>query len=229
MATVRIPVRHKEPLAFVASMEEDRFDELKECFQPVQGDLSMSSVVRQIAAAVEPDAEAGAVLDALIGAKAFTSDIELTQENAALQIAALQIAALQIAGSDPLELDDPQRDVLADRLTALFQLPALNLLAHSSSLRAEDEYSYCASRIFSDLRPMFGPDEDVTAVAALIRHSLKFDVHIDGRIESLLIVVNERALQEIATVVERAIRKAESLRDIAHRAGLSVIDLEEMH
>lgn len=200
-------------------MSGDHFDALSSCFGSVEGDLSAVHVEQGIASAIPAIDAAGSILDALIGACAYGRGKDLTPED----------AGKTIADADLLELDDTERSALADRLTSLFQSPVLGLLAHAASLLAEDEYSYCASRILSDLRPMFGTDDDVSASSALIRHTLKFEVHIDGRLESVVISIGDRALDELAAGVERAKKKAESLRDLAHRAELQVIELKETH
>ena len=203
----------------MATMSADCFDALESCFGPVEGDLSTVHVEGEIASAIDANEEAGPILDALIGACAFGRGKGLEPES----------TGKEVADSDLLELDDNSRSALAGRLATLFHSAVLELFAHAASLLAEDEYSYCTSRILSDLRPMFGADEDLTPAAALIRHTLKFDVHIDGRLESVVISVDDRALDEIAVGVERAQKKAESLRDVAHRAGLRVVNLKETH
>lgn len=219
MASVRIPPSQRESLVLVATMSADSFEALESCFGPVEGDLSTVQVEQEIASAIPAVEEAGPILDALIGACAYGRGRDLTPED----------AGKKIAESDVLELDDQARSALADRLASVFQSPVLEPLAHAASLLAEDEYSYCTSRILSDLRPMFGADEDVTPSSALLRHTLKFDVHIDGRLKSVVISIDNKALEELAAGVERAQKKAESLRDLAHRAGLRVIELKETH
>lgn len=219
MVVVRIPVRHREPLALVASMSVERFEALRSCLGPVDGDLLTPRVVDEIASRVEVADEAGMLLDSLIGAWAFGQDAELTSA----------VAANEVAASNLLDLDGPQRQTLADRLSSLFDTPTLGLLAHASSLRAEDVYSYCTARILSDLRPMFGSGGDIAPSATIVRHTLKFEVHVDGRIESIVIAVNDRALKELAESVERAIHKGDLLREIAHQAGLRMVDLGETH
>ena len=219
MAAIRIPIRHRGPLALVASMSRERFEALEDCLGSPEGDLSTSRVVNDITPLVEDLDEPVVLLDALIGAWAFGQDTDLTPED----------TAREVASSESLEIDESERSILFDRLTVLFCNPVLDLLAHAASIRAEDEYSYCTSRILSDLRPMFSKDEDVIPIAALIRHSLKFNVHVDGRIESVTIAVNDRALDEIASGIERALRKAESLREVAHKAGIKIIDSKEIH
>lgn len=219
MARIRIPASQIGPLERLAAMSDERYAELEAYFGPIEGDLTRQAVADRVAAVIDNAGEAEALLDAVLGACAFGRGAGLKQES----------AATEIAGSDLLELDDAEQKTLAARLEALFRSPTLELLAHAVSLRAEDEFTYCTSRILSDLRPIFGRDEEPTSTAALIRHTLKFDVHINGRLESVLISVDDRALQEIAAGVERAIRKSETLVKIAHDAGLRVVDLGEVH
>ena len=219
MSSVRIPPSHRGALALVATVSAERFRALEQCFGHVEGDVERSDVVSEVASAVEAVDEAGTILDALIGACAFGLGKGTTPES----------AAVEVADSELLKLESSERITLAQRLTVLFHSSVLALLAHAASLIAEDEYSYCTSRFLSDLRPLFGRDDDLTPSSAIIKHLLKFDVHIDGRLESVMISVDDRALDEIAAGVERAQEKAEVLREIAHKAGLRIVNLKEAH
>lgn len=200
-------------------MGDEQFEELLTRFGSSEGDMTRTDIVDQLADVLEASEEATSVLDALVGAWTFGRLADLSQEG----------AGADVANSDELKLDSNERSGLAVRLASLFHSPVLDAFAHATSLVLEDDHSYCTSRILSDLRPMFGPDDDVTPTATLIRHSLRFDVHTDGRLESVLISIDERGLEELAAGVERANKKAKALRMIAHQAGLRVVDLEETH
>lgn len=218
MPSIRIPPPHKGPLVLIATMGSARFDSLKSCLRHRDGDLSRQSVVKQIETATNIT-KADRLVDALAGAWAFANRAGHTYEQ----------AAGIIAGSDVLKLSDNETSALAYRLSILFQSPVLSLLAHAISLAEEEEYSYCTLRILSDLRPMFSQDEDTEPVAALVRHTMKFSVHVEGRIESIVISVDDKALGDIRAGVERAMNKAQTLRQIAHKAGLRIVDLEATH
>ena len=219
MAAIRIPVRLRGPLSYVASMSSERFEALSNCFRLLEGDILTSQVRSEVGSTIDDPDEGDLLVDALTNAWMFGKDADLTQEG----------AAKIVASSELLELSESERRVLSGRLATLFHEPVLDLLAHATSVRAEDEHSYCTSRILSDLRPMFGRDKDATPIAALIRHSLKFEVHVDDRIESIVLAVNDIALREIAANIERALNKADSLRKIAHSANIRVVDSGEVH
>lgn len=217
MTDLRVPPSHRRPLVRLASMDDADYDRVKACFLRVEGDLSTSAVVSQLGATFESSGEAESVLDALIGASLFGHSTD----------PGLESAATEIVESDNLKLEPGQRELLGARLTELFQSPVLELFAKAVSLRAEDERSYCASRILTDLRPIFSQEESTEPLAALIQHTLKFDVHINGRVESILISIDSRGLTELATAIARAARKAVSMAGIARSANLQLVEFEE--
>ena len=198
-------------------MDRVAYDGLKACLLRAEGDLSTSTVVSQLSESFESGTEAESILDALIGASLFGYSTDI----------GLDDAAKEIAESDFLELGSSEREVLGTRLAELFRTPVLELFAKAVSLRAEDERSYCKSRILTDLRPIFSDDESAEPMAALIRHTLKFDVHTDGDIKSISISIDTRGLSELVTAIARAAQKAASLAEIARDSNLQLIDFEE--
>ncbi len=129
MAKVRIPPSHRKPLTLVAAMSPDSFSGLLRSFEPREGDLFTAHIEEEIASVIPGAGEAGAILDALIGACAFGRGKNLTPES----------ASQKIADADVLDLDNLSRSSLADRLASLFQSPVLGLLAHAASLHCEIE------------------------------------------------------------------------------------------
>lgn len=220
MATrIRIPLSHRASIENLAQLSDERYEALAECFEDLDGDLSTTNVEARVAEVLGDDQDATTVFDALIGASLFGRRAHRPPER----------VAQEVSTSELLQLEQDERRILADRLLSIFSRPGFVLIALASSLRAEDEFSYCTSRIVSDLRPVFTPSDDTEPIAALIQHSLKFEVHIDGRIQSVLIAVDARGLDELANNIKRAARKAEFLRRIAHESDLPVIDLHEEH
>lgn len=220
MATrIRIPPSHRASIERLAQLNDERYEALAGCFEVSDADLSTTDLEARVAAALGDDQDATSIFDALIGASLFGRRAHKSPER----------VAQEVSTSELLELERDERRTLEDRLVSIFSRPGFVLIALASSLRAEDEFSYCTSRIVSDLRPIFTPSDETEPIAALIQHSLKFEVHIDGRIQSILIAIDSRGLDELADNIRRAARKADGLRRIAHESDLPVIDLHEEH
>jgi len=207
-------------MELLAALDKDSFDSVLTGFGAVKGDVSRSGLVKQLGGALVSEDEASTLLDALVGAWNVGQRSELP----------LDQAARFVSASELLDLSDGEREILEQRLRQLFESATLGLFGHAFLLFAEDERAYCTSRILSDLRPMFGKnDDDLAPSAALIRHTLKVDVHVDGKLESIEISVNDRALRQLSGNIDRALLKAEALRKIAHDADLQVVDIQGTH
>ena len=198
-------------------MDRVAYDGLKACLLRAEGDLSTSTIVSQLSEIFASGAEAESTLDALIGASLFAYSTDVGLED----------AAKELTDSEILELGASERELLRSRFVELFRTPVLELFAKAVSLRAEEERSYCKSRILTDLRPIFSGDDSAEPIAALIKHTLKFDVHEDGDIRSISISIDTRGLSELVTAIARAAQKATSLAAIAHSSNLQLIDFEE--
>ncbi len=218
MTSLRIPLPHRHSIEELASLPSDQFSELIASLQPEGLEISRSSIVAAIRdqlALEEPEV----VLDALIGARSYGRRQELSTA----------LTAMDVSSSETLDLAEAERAQLAERLEALFNIQAVDLLARAVSLVTEDEHAYCESRSLTDLRPLFTNDDDPSPEAAIIRHSLKITVHVDGKLESVTISADERSLAELAAAIERALKKGLALRKLAHSSGLKTVNLETTH
>ncbi|WP_423918873.1 hypothetical protein [Candidatus Poriferisodalis sp.] len=200
-------------------MDSEEYNDLYEKFLNLDETLVTSAIIARLEDLHGSLTDGEAMLDALLGACLY--DRRTTQSR--------ERVASDIAQSDVLDIQSSSQDILAERLVDLFETPVLRLLAHAASLRAEDDRLYCTSRILSDLRPLFSKDKDAEPIAALIRHTLRFNVHENGRIESIQISIGGKALAELKEAIERALQKSESLAQIARAAELMIVEHEETH
>lgn len=218
MTNIRIPIGHRDPLLFVARADDEDYRAVTNCW-----DTAPAGVLRRtdlLAALTEHVGEiADSLIDALLGARSFGANRDWSPE----------LNAERVSSSETLDLEEEERARLRVRLEELFERPALDLFARAVSIHAEDRNVYCSARTLSDLRPIFSRGDNPKPEGAIIRHTLTFDVHIDGRLESIAISADENALTQLASAIERALQKGEALRSIAASSDLCVVDLEETH
>jgi hypothetical protein len=218
MTSVRIPPGHREPLAFIARADQGAFEAVLRCWDADDGPvLKRSELLKALDDKVGE--VASGLIDALLGARTYGANRGWAPD----------VNADSVSTSETLDLDQAERDALRARLQQLFESPGLELFARAVSIQAEDQNVYCSARTLSDLRPIFSRGDDPRAEGAIIRHTLTFDVHIDGRIESVAISADEKALTELASAINRALQKGDVLRAIAASSNLRVVDLEETH
>lgn len=90
----------------------------------------------------------------------------------------------------------------------------------------EHEHVLCEPRVLTDLRPVFGKNEE--PAAGVIVHTMKIKYHEGayGPLKEFFVALNSEDIEELRDILDRATRKEESLRRLATEAGLRCLDLE---
>lgn len=116
---------------------------------------------------------------------------------------------------------DPDLAVLAgrasevkQRLESLLSIETINVISKSARLQRDGERLYCASKILSDIRPVFKADAKVRPIGAVITHSLKLDYHEGQDTRLFFVVLDSEDLIALRRVLDRAIAKDKTLRKL---------------
>jgi len=117
----------------------------------------------------------------------------------------------------------PALDRFKDRLKAFLGIDAIARAAKSNVLRYEQERTVHGVRILTDARPIFGNSVEEPPEAIAIIHTLKIAYHRAGRLEEEFFAFDEHDLKELKNAVERAERKANSLRAVLTKSQLKVL------
>jgi hypothetical protein len=83
-----------------------------------------------------------------------------------------------------------------------------------------------SARILTDIRPVFGRDADVPPIGAVIAHVLKIDYFSQGDSGSLYVSLNNRDLELLRNLVDRAFTKLKTLRAVLESTGLPFDEAE---
>jgi hypothetical protein len=129
--------------------------------------------------------------------------------------------AVDVAHSRDLELDEAARVAFAARLQPLLEIESLAVAARASDIVTEYDRVFHDARILNDLRPVFGADLDDGPKAATLIATLKIDYHPPrGPIDSEFYALEHSDLLRLRDVVDRAIAKHASLRQLMDRMSL---------
>lgn len=220
MSRFRVPPFQRRAFELLASAERALVESLLTELGSLEGDLSKSRVAKAVSAALEVSEQEGhGATEAVLGVAGSIDWTDVT----------LPEFINELSQDDSLSLETEARAVLVDNMLALAVVPQVSLLARAASLLSEDERSLCTARTVSDIRPVFSSRTDTNISGALIHHTLKMDVHHDGNIESHYITVSRDGLARLRDVVERAIDKHESLRQVLAAAQITILEVEEEH
>lgn len=137
-------------------------------------------------------------------------------------------AALALANSSKLSLTDKQRERLAGLLERLLTLPQVITSAKAESMLFESERLFLSCRIVTDIRPVFGWDVGDAPQGAMLRHMLRVDfLQAQGGRDAIFIALDSSDLGDLEEAIERASRKADSVKGLLSMVDLPLFEIAE--
>jgi hypothetical protein len=126
------------------------------------------------------------------------------------------------------ELTSTQEPAFRERLAKALSIEILNVKAKALALSNEHEHLFCSARIFTDMRPIYGEDPSQPPEAMTITHILKIHYHAAGnRIHEIYLGIGSSDIEEFREVLDRAEKKAESIRALLESSKIRFIDPQQ--
>jgi hypothetical protein len=214
MTRFRVPARHIGALKYIASAEDDAFDQLLSALADEPAS-SRAEVEDQVKGLLPNDDDVPGYRP-LVGAIMALCVLRGSED-------ASEFAA-EIAQGEELEFEDTERAIFEPRLARVLGLEPLTNLAKAANLISESDKLYGEGRIITDIRPVFPPtDPSRRPSGALILHTLKIDYYKDEEFASGYFVLDDVDLQMLRKAVDRALEKSKSLRELLLSVDLAVM------
>ncbi len=109
------------------------------------------------------------------------------------------------------ESSSQQLAELEQVLSAILRVDALRTSMKGISLMADHERLFLDSRILTDIRPIFDDDKNALPSGAVITHTMKINMYVDGKQVSMYVVLDGDDLHKLKSVLDRAIQKEQQL------------------
>lgn len=110
-------------------------------------------------------------------------------------------------------------------VAALSLEKTLGTAAKSGNVLTQHERIFHSCRVMTDLRPIFHIDVNEKPDAAVIIHMLKITQRDNsGNREDLYFALDHNDVITMQTVLERALKKEKTLKDIVKHSGVAVLD-----
>ena len=113
---------------------------------------------------------------------------------------------------------------LKERLSTLLSIESAFLTAKAATILSAHEHPFEEAAIFTDIRPVFGDEgasSDATSPsAAVLVHQLRLRLGGENQPQELFVAMDNRDLDTLAKLVDRARRKSKALAQLMHRANL---------
>jgi hypothetical protein len=225
MASIAVPESSHPALKSLVHLSADEFELLLKALNRV----TPGGTAEQFSAHAAENAPTIApstiktIVNELFKLTSFKEQLGQTIPDFAKSIADAVLA--QQSGSFPFNKTD--RDVLSDRLIKLFELKGpLALTAKALDLLTDAQNLFYSSKILTDIRPVF--DEKGTAAeAAVMVHHLVIHYRDTSDHKDFFVTLDSNDLKQLRAVLDRAERKAETLKPLLKRLELPYLDIEE--
>ena len=119
-----------------------------------------------------------------------------------------------------------QIEQLRINLQKLLRVPSIYLGAKATSVITDNHATFLASRVLTDVRPIFAL-ESTDLSGAVVVHNLKISYSSDSESDrEFFVSLDDVDVQQLIDSLQRAQKKADSLRKFFVAAELPLIDLE---
>lgn len=143
------------------------------------------------------------------------------------QVAEYVTRAMEESSFEELSLSREEREHFRARLADLLSLESLETSGKAGNLLFEHEHVLRDARILTDIRPIFGSTPEEAPKGAMIAHKLKLGyLDSDGAYKELFITLETSDIPILQDLLERADKKAESLRYILETAEVPYVGSE---
>ena len=217
MALIRMPDPVVTGLKSLATLNDEQFQELHLAFE------SIPLRIRQPVVFDDPETKPTTIPPAdfsSIKLAVFPLFVSVATVPVPLSEYASDIAKSVSEHGEPLS-DDLLRQ-LSERLNRLFAISSIQVVAKAYDVLTEHGCTFSSARVLTDVRPVFGEDVEQAPGSAVIVHMLNID---HGAEENFVVALDITDIQKLIEILERAKKKAESLKSVIASTGVIYIDV----
>jgi len=212
MATpLRVPGDYEGGLAKVRDLPDESARELSQALRQIPNTYNQTTLSSAIAEKVDTIAASDVreIVPALFSLYAYRDYSQAAISDVAEGVA----RAMEESGSEQLRLLPEDRDSFMNRLAELLSVEQLDRAARAAILVTESEHSWRESRILTDIRPVFDPENpDASPRGTVILHTLKISYRADNIVKEFFVALDVDDVRQLREQLERADAKAESLK-----------------
>jgi len=166
-------------------------------------------------------------VEEIVPAALFLHQIKEALEASSPEIAERFTLGMEEVASERLRLLPGRRDVFQTRLLELLGIERLSITAKAGALSLEAEHSLMETRILTDIRPIFEPENpQAPPTGAVIIHTLKIAYRDDNQSKDFFVTLDTNGARELSEQLERANTKVESLKSVLEASQVPFIDTE---
>jgi hypothetical protein len=217
-----IPESQRDGFKQFISLPDDKWKSLLQGLESAEPTISAGALAKEISPGVELNA------DQLRQVVVMAGSLYMTRDQRGVNVDEFAEAVVEEAVQEGLvdRGDSEATSKLKERVSQLLSLHhSLGVSAKATQLLLRHKNPLLTARIFTDIRPVFTGDENLTPRAAVLVHTLELVTSTDGRELSHYIALDSTDLKTLKRIVDRAIHKEASLKTIM--ASLPLVEINQ--
>jgi len=216
-----IPERFHQGFKYFFDLTDKKQDALIKTINDLQMGLSPSKITEEISQKLKLDKsrteEIVDVLFSLIRAKeSFDDDLELFVDRI---VDALEGAKI-VKAKPKKKLSDLLFKFLNLRGSFYFTFKGIDLSTERQKILSE-------SKIFTDIRPIFGDSKDYNINCSLIIHNLKIEYFEDAKQKNIFFALDSKDLKDLKDIIIRAQEKEKAIEKQYKKSNISFLEISE--
>ena len=217
MARLFLADSQRNALARLGQVDEAQAAKLVAVFDGLRAYLTVDALAREATQAAPSLEDVDDIVVTLLGLTTEIRHLPM-EEIAQLLHDSLDADALGGAAVDV--------DRVVEVVARLTSTRALRTSANAHEVLAQHDRNFQSARIFTDLRPLFDTNPEQPPSGAVIVEMLQLETWSgDGRTETVRVAMDRTDLLELRAVIERAIKKTDSLRRLMEQSGVANFEL----
>ncbi len=133
--------------------------------------------------------------------------------------------AIDESGVEEFKLPGEAREQFKHRLVGILEAGSIHLGLKAGELLTEHEHTIHDARVLTDVRPVFGSNPEEPPEANVLVHMLKLSYHDESEeVKEIYVALDTGDVNRLISTLERANKKAESLKKMLEPTGVPYID-----
>lgn len=217
MASFRIPPAHRDGLGELLALDEDSKQRLLSALEDT-GAVSKPNDLSKRASSLSklPLEAVSNIVTVLVSLNALRSHLDITADEVADQVC----DAIVQSSDKELTLTSENREQFRGYLAKLLEARSLVVSSKVVDVWTEHEHAFCNARIFTDLRPVFGGEQEDTLMATGVVHMLKLSYHEQNEIKEMYVALDDDDIKNLSDALNKASIRSEGLRALLKEAKI---------
>ncbi|MGD1156428.1 MAG: hypothetical protein ABSA41_11420 [Terriglobia bacterium] len=222
-----VPSKYVAGMSAIIALSEDSVEELIAALSKIATSINLKAITSETAANVKSISkqDVGRIVRAIVSlyaARSYSGNPPVPVDEFVDDL----LQALGESGRKELQFPPQDKERIKARFGRLLNVEAFIVGAKALNLQYEHGNTFCAVRILTDARPVYGQDPKLPPKTVVIIHTLKVSYHQESSaaLKEFYVAMDAEDISKLKDALDRAQSKAVSLKSLLDLTGVLVLE-----